>query len=319
MFLMLETSERLKIYNSINNSFDKKLIYHVGSYAGFHSEVDAMMQCMLYCYKHQIKFILYADDANFAGGHGWEEFFEPFCEINHDPLNHKFNNRYIETNLLKRIIQIIGSNKLKKRNNVDYLTQDIFKTAINKKVSTVEHIIWTELNINGPTFTEFGKIADFALKYNEKTKKEVNEIINSLDLPKYYYSVQLRGGDKLGEKGVVNNIDTVANRILNYDNHIDNLFVFSDDYRYVEEITRKLSNTNIYTLCDPKDLGYDNTKFNKTDWPSKRKKMVNLFAMIDICMKSKVHFGNNTSCVNNYISSIRSDEEVFNIWTKKDL
>lgn len=316
---MSSIEERIRIYNEKNNSFDKKIIYHVGSYAGFHSEVDAMMQCMLYCYKHEIKFILYADDANFSGGHGWEEFFEPFCELNHDTLNHKYNSRYIESNPLLKLIQSIGSNKLKKNNNVDLLTQDIFRTAINKKISTTEEIVWPKLGINGPTFTEFGKIADFALRYNEKTKNEVQSIIDSLNLPSSFYSVQLRGGDKLGEKGVVNNIKTVVERITNYDSNIDNLFVFSDDYRYVEEIKKMLPNTNIFTLCDPNDLGYDNVKFNNTDWSYKRNKMVNLFAMIDICFMSKVHFGNNTSCINNYISSIRSKDEVYNIWTKQDV
>lgn len=316
---MLETSERVNIYNKINNSFEKKLIYHVGSYAGFHSEVDAMMQCMLYCFKHKIKFILYADDANFSGNHGWEEFFEPFCEINHNPLNKKYNTRFIEKNPLLKFIQRKGSDKLKKMENVDYLTQDIFKTAIDKKVSTVEQIDWPELNINGTTFTEFGKIADFALKYNEKTKNEVKSIINSLNLPEHFYSVQLRGGDKLNEKGVVNNIETVVERIKSYNNNIDNLFVFSDDYKYVEEIRKLLPNTTIYTLCDENDKGYDNNKFNHTDWSCKRNKMIKLFAMIDICFMSDVHFGNNTSCVNNYISSIRNNNEVVNVWTKDDI
>lgn len=316
---MLDIEQRVKIYNDTNNSFSKKLIYHVGSYAGFHSEVDAMMQCMLYCFKHEIKFILYADDANFAGGNGWLEFFEPFCEMNHDNLNKRFNIRFYSNNPIIKTIEKIGTKILKSRNNVDYLTQDIFRTAISKKTSTTEQIVWPDLGINGPTFTEFGKISDFALRYNEKTKNEVSNIIDSLHLPEIFYSVQLRGGDKLGEKGAVNNINTVANRIKSYGGNIENLFVFSDDYRYVEQIEKLLPDTKIYTLCDKNDSGYDNTKFNNTDWAYKRNKMLSLFAMIDICFKSKIHFGNNTSCINNYISSIRSNNEVCNVWTKQDV
>ena len=254
---MLDIQEKIDKYNKINNSFDKKLIYHVGSYAGFHSEVDAMMQIMLYCYKHNIKFILYADDANFAGGQGWEEFFEPFVEENHNSLNNKFNIRHYSSNLILSTYEKIGAYILKKIEKVDYLTQDIFRTAISKKISTTEIIEWDDFDVKGPTFYEFGKIADFALRYNEKTNSEVNEIIQSLDLPKSFYSVQLRGGDKLGEKGVVNNIKTVVDRINNYSDSIDNLFVFSDDYRYVEEITKLLPKTKIYTLCDPNDKGYE--------------------------------------------------------------
>lgn len=89
----MEHSQLVEHYRQVNDSFTKSLIYHVGCNAGFHSEVDAMMQCMLYCYKNRIKFILYADDANWANGRGWECFFEPFCEMNHNPLNHWFNLR----------------------------------------------------------------------------------------------------------------------------------------------------------------------------------------------------------------------------------
>ena len=52
--------------------------------AGLFSELDSMMEHMLFCFENHIRFEIYADDANFskAGGMGWEELFEPFCPIN---------------------------------------------------------------------------------------------------------------------------------------------------------------------------------------------------------------------------------------------
>ncbi len=66
--------QNIYLYNEVNNSFGKKLIFHVGIEAGFYSEINGMLTAMFYCYVHKIKFILYADDANFTGGNGWEEF-----------------------------------------------------------------------------------------------------------------------------------------------------------------------------------------------------------------------------------------------------
>lgn len=58
------------------------------------SELNTMMGCMIYCYLNHIKFELYADDANWAGGHGWNEFFLPFCAENHSILNKYVNPRF---------------------------------------------------------------------------------------------------------------------------------------------------------------------------------------------------------------------------------
>lgn len=84
-------AEEVELYNRVNNSFKKKMIFHVGTGRGFYSEINGMLITMLYCYVHKIKFILYADDATFAGANGWNEFFIPFCQQNHDAANHKFN------------------------------------------------------------------------------------------------------------------------------------------------------------------------------------------------------------------------------------
>lgn len=76
----LEDDDLINEYNKINNSFTKTVVYHVGVAAGFHSEVDAMMQCMLYCYVKKIKFVLYADDANFAGAMDGMSFLNHFVK-----------------------------------------------------------------------------------------------------------------------------------------------------------------------------------------------------------------------------------------------
>lgn len=51
-----------------------------------------MMECMCWCHLHEVKFILYTDDANFSQN-GWNDLFDSFCEESHGPLNRIANYR----------------------------------------------------------------------------------------------------------------------------------------------------------------------------------------------------------------------------------
>lgn len=309
--MCLTFEEQKRLYYDVNNKFKKSIIYHVGVEAGFHSEVDAMMQCMLWCYKHEIKFILYADDANFAGGNGWNEFFESFCEENHDDRNNYANGRYRVPlyHGIRFLKTLFIKKSLKREYHVDFFTSDIFKYCIDRKNSTTEQIEWEEFGIDGCTLNEFGKISSLALKYNQQTRKEIEKLIATLNLPMNYVSIQFRGGDKIMEFEKLMNVDETCKKITQLELEIKDLFVFTDDYKYVSELKIKKPEWNIYTLTKPSEKGYYNTEFNKIEWSHRRKEMIKLFAMIDICLSSKMHLGCEQTCVNNYIKSLKKGEE----------
>ncbi len=88
----------------LNESFEKRLIFHVGFGADFFFRVRQHDGAYVFCLEHHIRFEIYADDANFSkqGGKGWEELFEPFCPINHDKLNHIANYRPTDYKSLMR-------------------------------------------------------------------------------------------------------------------------------------------------------------------------------------------------------------------------
>lgn len=307
----LEDDDLINEYNKINNSFAKTVVYHVGVAAGFHSEVDAMMQCMLYCYVNKIKFILYADDANFAGGYGWNEFFESFCEENHDRMNHIANYRLPIS--WYRVDRKILARMLKRKLGVDYLTFDIFAKCIPQEYSTVEEVEWPLFNIKGTNLGEFAKLSKIALKYNKKTLKEVNELIATVQLPEKYVSIQFRGGDKSLEcKNLINTKEALKRINMN----ISDIFIFTDDYRFVREVKELRPQWNVYTLTRENECGYINSKFQKLPWDEKRKDMIKLFAMVEISLASYIHFGDEQACVNNYIRSLKSNESYYSIWEK---
>ncbi len=308
----------IKLYNNVNNTFKKKIIFHVGTGAGFYSEINGMLTAMLYCYVHRIKFILYADDANFAGGNGWNEFFMPFCQQSHDRLNHRYNmrSRYEGENIP---FYSLGRLALKLRNGVNYLTDDIFgKACLGNYSRETTAAKWQEFHIDGDINKEFVKLRSVALHYNRKTFAEIKEMIEKLKLPAHYYSVQFRGGDKTLEVTNPMDVDYVIERIKNLDIKIDNIFIFSDDYYYVDEIKRKCPEWNVYTLTRQSEHGYINSDFNKCNKFSKRREMIKLFAMTEICLHSDIHFGCEVACVNDYIKNIKSPDKYRAVWTEDD-
>lgn len=307
-----EYKEQVAIYNKINNSFKSKLIFHVGFDSGFYSEVDCMMECMLYCYLNKIKFVLYADDANFAGGHGWNEFFDSFCPENHHWLNAKVNRRTVGGKFPGYKFYILVA-LLKLRTFTKYLTQDLFLKVISDENRNT-HVVWEEFNINGKIANEFAKLAPMVLHYNEKTLKEIADKISEAGLPEHYHSIQFRGGDKGTEFVNLMDMDAVIDKMEQKNINIENLFVFSDDYRAVERIMKRRPDWNIYTLTGKEERGYYNADFQKSDWDEKRRNMIKLFAMVEICINSDLHLGCEQTNANTYIKNVKPAGKYCPIW-----
>lgn len=297
-----EFEELKEDYNKINNSFSKTVIYRVGESQGFHSEVDAMMQVMLYCYYFKIKFVLYGDGANFASGHGWNEFFESFCEENHSKRNMHVNRRH-KINW-KHPLWRLDASIFKVLNKADYLTQDIFFPCINDHKNINEKIKWELFDIN--SMSDFAHLSKLALRYNQRTREEIEQIIDSLNLPDDYISVQIRGGDKSIEFKNLMSCQDVIDGTKEKGIEVKDLFIFTDDYRFIDEMKVLRPDWNIYTLTNTDEKGYVNAEFQKLNWEEKRIRTIKMFAMIEICLLSKIHLGCGQSCTNSYIKSLRS-------------
>lgn len=308
-----DLESKKKEYRRINESFEKRMIFHVGFGAGFYSELDSLMEHMLFCFMNGIRFEIYADDANFskAGGKGWEELFEPFCPINHDKLNHVANYRptdyqsymrrhrlWIKGTLLPRI--------LKKRTGADYLTQDIWCMCINKEFKNA-HLKVPFFGIDGEGALEFTKLSDIALCPKPDVRAEMDELITNLHLPERYISMQVRGGDKLLEYDELIGLDTFINRIERMNPEHRNIFLFTDDYTNVEQLREKRPEWNVYTLTREEERGYYNSEFNKTSWEYRRSNLVKLLAIMEVCEKSDLHIGSKQSCVDSYLRSKKGD------------
>ena len=298
-------------YQTENSQFNKSLIFHVGTGAGLYSELGAMLESMCYCHANKVQFRLYADDANFSNENGWNELFEPFgCEC-HNSLNKKYNYRYIKyhrihgvavPNLLLR--SIVFPSILKKKENVTYLTQDLFDDIVSEKFR-FSRMAWPLFEMNGVVRDEYAKLGQLALRYNEKTAADIANLVETLQLPEHYISIQIRGGDKTQEFTDIIDADYCTKLIEKNIGEEKNVFIFTDDYRNVKRIQELHPEWNLYTLTRQDECGYYNAAFNALSWEERRKDLIKLFAIVEVCIQSDMHIGCNGACVNNYIRSCR--------------
>ena len=305
-------------YNKMNNEFHDSLIYHVGENAGLFSELNNMLIAMCWCYINKVKFVLYADDANFTGGQGWEELFVPFCEINHNKLNRYANYRRKSHFRYKRIQlpnlifrRFFLPNLLKKQTGAKYLTQDVFPIITSKQFLN-SHIEWNLFGINGSVEKEFVKLRDLAICYNSNVFQEIKRNISSLNLPACYYSMQIRGGDKIQEYSTLYDATYLCKKVLSIKNDIKDLFLFTDDYRNFS-IVKKMMNCNVYTLAKEYERGYYNTSFNLIPWNNRKSDIIKVLSMMELCIGSKMHFGYTGACTNDFLSSVRDENCYFNM------
>lgn len=314
-----EFLELKRKYTEFNNNCKDSIIYHVGTGAGLYSELGSMLECMVYCYINKIKFVLYADDANFSNN-GWTDFFEEFCDMSHNKLNHSYNYRYkshfrwkglVIPNLLFR--RIIIPQILKWKEHVTFLTQDKFKEIVSRQLKETR-FTWTDFDIvDGTIPTDYAKLRRLALRYNEETRNEIERRIMELNLPDHYVSVQIRGGDKAIEFQDVMDADFCLKKIEESKFPVNNIFVFTDDYRNVEYIKKNRPQWNVYTLTRPEERGYYNSSFNEQSWDYRKDNLLKVFAIVEICINSDLHFGNRQACINHIIKSARNGNSYFEL------
>ena len=314
MSLAEELEAKKKEYRRINESFAKRMIFHVGFGGGLYSELNSMMEFMLFCYQHHIRFELYADDANFSkpDGNGWEELFEPFCPISHDPLNQKAN--YRPTDYLSQIrphrLWTKGyyyPQKLKRNTGADYLTQDIWCMCISDAFKQSE-IKWELFGMDGACETEFAKLSSVAICPKPEIRQKMDALIAGLNLPEHYISMQVRGGDKYLEYDKLVEADAFIEKVETLGLSHMPLFIFTDDYRNVTYLREKRPEWKLMTLTGEDERGYYNNEFNKQDWEFRKANLIKLLAIIEVCVKADLHIGSNQSCVDMYLRSRKGEQ-----------
>ncbi|KLI53440.1 hypothetical protein [Brachyspira hyodysenteriae] len=299
-----EKSDFILNYNKINNNYKKQCVFYLGSNAGFYSELNNMVLGILYCLVNKIQFKLYSKTANFSSsGLGWEEFFIPFCNQTDEDMHSLFNGRSINKSLEEY-------NYLKKLYNIDYMVYDIWGNIRSKNFKKSFFYI-EELGIKGNLRESVGLILKNIYRFNYNTKKEINTLIKSVNLPNKYIAAHIRSGDKIIECNLINYRQYME--IIQKYTDIKDLFIFTDDYTIIENIKKYYNEYNIFTLTNKNEKGYVLDELNSKSNKEKHNELIKLFAMVEISYKSELCFGSYTTNPSMFISAMMEKDRFIEV------
>jgi len=291
-----------EIYNKLNNSFKKNLVFHVGWRAGFFSEYNNMILAMLFCLQNKIKFILYSNDAAFKYKKGWEDYFLPFCERTSNPIHRYLNMRehsnpsdikdfrtfkwFIKTNFFFMMAKLS-----KPFVSFDYYTQDVWINIRNLDKNATYDI--PDLGIYGDLQDACRILVNLTWNYNAHTKNAIDALVSSIQLPDSYLGFHIRSGDKTTEADLVDACEYVHKAKSLSD--LRNMFVLTDNYQIIEDLQKEYKEFNVYTLCETNERGYFHEVFKRQSKTIIRKSHEKLFASIELLNKAQLFIGTFSS------------------------
>lgn len=304
-------------YRRVNESLCRRMVYHVGVDCGFFVEMNYMINAMLYCLAHNIRFQIYSDDANFGTGVGWTEYFLPFCEEVHEPFHKKFNFHRLPS--WRRILKACC--KQKNMNPLIWKLKSIPKTIIGRLAALwvyQEYVLFAqdatdpdhyysipELGINGSYTEVYGLLAKMIWQLQPEILH--HEIIykEQLKFPPLYDGIQIRGGDKITETTLIRGKRNI--QVLN-PKAGSCVFILTDDYRQYRELQMNCPDIRFLTLCQPEERGYLHKAFTQKSPQSRKEAIVRLIISVDLLLNSRSFVGSITTGPSVFVMKQRADD-----------
>ena len=279
----------VQAYRALNESFTRKLYFHLGVNAGFFSEFNNMVLAMLYCLDRGIQFNLYSADANFRTARGWDDFFEPFCPETEDPFHHENNYRWLKIYHPRRKLRIALA---KRRRGLDLLTHDVWRKFKNDRFAARRFSI-PELGIEGDVLDATRVLHGIAWRYNEATRERVEAMKAAVGIEPPYVGLHVRGGDKVIEHEIFEAkkyVEAAERR-----SELKRAFVLTDDYALFERLREAFPAWEFRTTCVSTERGYFHEEYQRLDAAAKAGQLLKLFAAMDLLADSELFVGTFSS------------------------
>ena len=330
-------------WRKLNASFKKKLVYRLGDSAGLFSEINNMFFAMVWALDNKVRFELCSQRSN-LGDEGWNDFFEPFTGEKCSEFLVRNNRRFVS--------DIKGYDKKKvmagkKKEKIDFLTQDIFKRFFENRAFAEKVFDFPELGIAGGSFAAAAGLARAFYRLNAATETAVRHLAatrlrmvlfhgsgafeaengagtgsglaGSGELPEKYIAVQMRAGDIRKEaawrrQGLLG-AAPYARKIREMCSGeglagVRTVFAFADDFRLVEELAAVLPEFRVYTLCGEEERGFDYEAFMAQDAEARRRGILKILANVELCRGSLRFIGTRVSNPSWFLRLIMPEERV---------
>lgn len=310
--------EKLDIesYRRVNASFRRRMVYRIGVDCGFFVEMNYMVNAMLYCLAHRIRFQLYSEDANFGTGIGWTEYFLPFCEEVHEKFHQRYNFHRLPSwhNIMRlcRKQKSMGAIAWKVKAGIKTMLGRLYTlwtyrepVFLSQDVSLegVQRLCIPELGIDADYMSAYSMVARMIWRFTPEMIQLEDSYKDNLRLPSVYSGVQIRGGDKITETSLIDG-KTIISR-LEFASEEACLFILTDDYRQYQKAKENFPNMRILTLCQRDEKGYCHQRFCNEDPSNKKNAIRRLLVSTDLLLSSHSFVGSITTGPSVFIMKVR--------------
>lgn len=292
-------------YRRVNEAFRRRMVYHVGVDCGLFVEINYMVNAMLYCLAHRIRFQLYSEDANFGTGEGWTEYFLPFCEEVHEPFHHQYN--FHRPPSWRRILKLCRRQKT--FGPIMWKLKTIPKTAMGHLMAFLSYKEYVllgqdisdnpddyyripELGIDADYIEAYGLLARMVFRFNPSVQRQATLVRARLSIPTLYDGIHIRGGDKTMETTLISGEQII--QVLN-PKAGSCVFVLTDDYRQYQDLQANYPDVHFLTLCQPEERGYLHKAFSQKSPKSRQEAIVRLLISVNLLLHSRSFVGSITT------------------------
>ena len=305
-------------YRRVNETFRRRMVYHVGVDCGLFVEMNYMINAILYCLAHRIRFQLYSEDANFGTGVGWTEYFLPFCDEVHESFHKKYN--FHRTPYWRRILRLCRCQK--GVGPIIWKLKTIQKTVIGHVMALLtykkyvllgqdvsdrpdDHYRIPELGIDADYTDVFGLLARMVFRFNPSIQRQAALARARLSIPALYDGIHIRGGDKIMETTLID-----GKRIMQVLGPKAGtcVFVLTDDYLQYQELQTNNPHVHFLTLCQPEERGYLHKAFIQKSPQSRKEAIVRLIISVDLLLNSRSFVGSITTGPSVFVMKQRADD-----------
>lgn len=281
-----------KTYSELNQSFEKCMVFHLGSRAGFFSEYNCMILGMIYCIQKGIRFDLYSKDTNFSNGGGWTDLFMPFTNERTMFLHRLLNYRFPKPGIKFALRKYLGGTILKRIDRCDYLTYDLWN-SLRAQDYKQQDISIPDLGWSGNFRELCGEMVNLTWRLNVACQRDIDAIITSNGIPKEYLGIHLRRGDKIKENEFISHHHYMDK--IQSSSDLKDVFVMSDDFQAIRLLIDDYPAFRFHTLELPNQQGHVHRKKRRMPPSERRDHYLRFVAGIECLARASIFAGTFSS------------------------
>ena len=161
------------------------------------------------------------------------------------------------------------------------------------------------LGLNCGYFEAYAILVRMIWQPQPEVLQQITDTKLRLSLPRAYFGVQIRGGDKAEEAQLISGWKIIQ---ALHPQEGECIFVLTDSYLELEKVRNEFPQLRIVSLCQPHETGYHHQAFEHLSPQEKKESIIRLLISVDILLQCCAFVGTITSGPSVFLMKVRADD-----------